>query len=511
MDTTRWHFYPSSMSRLAAGLWILGLVACVANNTGCTADSDPGDTGFIASDAGDAGADDASPSDAGFDGGPFDTADTGPEPDAGPPPPPVPARIFFVGNSFTLYGPVPRLVDQLAQAAGFPDPEVDYRAVGGQTLQWHRADTAAEAAPGRVDEGWDVVVLQEYSTRPTEIGDPLQFKEDATWFHDRAREANPECRVILYETWARHPDHALYPGSFRDPMDMQAQLRTHYFDAAEAYIPANAMTSVDVAVAPVGDAWEWQLMSADPIRLHAGDDYHPNAAGEYLNALVIYSTIYGRRAAGQVALGVSPEDAAALQRAADAITGETRLPPSAVPIPLAVGDSVRLDVGPREVEGWPAIRATGNTTGAVMSLAGAATSIAFSAAAFDGVQEGGRGDNGLGWPADVSRDSLWVGSFDGHEAALARRGTLAIRGLAEGHYEVEVFASRTGTDGAAGRLTRYRIGDQAGDLDVSDNAATTVRFDVAPLDGQITLEVSVSPEGGARFGYLGAVVVTRVD
>ena len=82
--------------------------------------------------------------------------------------PEAPSRILFVGNSFTFTANMPRTFEQLVAASGFPVPEVGVRAIGGQTLEGHRADTAIEGAPSLVGEGWDVVILQELSTRPTD-------------------------------------------------------------------------------------------------------------------------------------------------------------------------------------------------------------------------------------------------------------------------------------------------------------------------------------------------------
>ena len=87
---------------------------------------------------------------------------------------------------------------------------------------------------------------------------------------------------------------------------------------------------VRVSVAPVGDAWEHHLASSrSPTRLHAADDYHAGATGQYLNALVLYSTIYGCRSDGLAAINVSGEEAANLQASSDAITQESGVNPAA--------------------------------------------------------------------------------------------------------------------------------------------------------------------------------------
>ena len=84
-------------------------------------------------------------------------------------------RILFIGNSFTNYGPVPDIVRDIAVSAKHKEPFVFNAAVNGQSLQFHREHKPTLDA---IDSGnWDYVVLQEYSTNPTDnIGNPAQFK-----------------------------------------------------------------------------------------------------------------------------------------------------------------------------------------------------------------------------------------------------------------------------------------------------------------------------------------------
>lgn len=489
-------------------------LALAALTVGC--EEDPGADGGAPPDAGwtsDAGIDPIDAGAAPTDAGPTPRDAGAPLADAGTPP----SEVFFVGNSFTFGGPVPVLVHDLAVYAGFAEPNVEYRAVGGQTLEGHRADTAPEGAPARVSEGWDVVVLQEYSTRPTDqVGPAEQFKEDATWFYDLAKDANEDCEIILYETWARRTGHPIYDATFSDPAQMQAELRFHYRDAAERYIPAfsAAARPSDVRVAPAGDAWEVQLAGGEPPVLHASDDYHASAAGAYLNALVIYSTIYGRRADGLVPLrGLDEAVALELQASADAVTGQEGWGAVYEIRPMPVGDEARVDLGPLMVAGWPWLPATDSTIGPLTSLGGVTGSALVTAWGFSGVQEGGRGDNALGLPPEVSRDTLWVGTFDGHAAALGLEARVVLRGLGPGSYRIALFASRTGDDGGRGRLTRYRVGGEEIDLEVSDNVDGRAVFDRVSPDarGEIVIRAGVSPAGGARFAYLGAIEITRLD
>ena len=432
--------------------------------------------------------------------------------------PPDPLRILFVGNSFTFGGPVPTIVDILANDAGWPDPYVRYSAFGGESLQGHRGRPETLAL---VDEGaWDVVVLQEYSTRPTDgRGDPEQFKEDATWFHDRIKASSPNARVILFETWAREADHSYYPGSYDDPADMQAQLRLHYFDAAESWIPEHAGEPVvpEVAVAPVGDVWEQHLQGGEPLRLHYSDDWHAGTNGRYLNGLVIYATIYERAVTGLTAWELSAQDATRLQQTTDSYTaydvswGPDGTPP---PVGLEPGQRIQVDFGGEDTDdaGWHSLDTAGSGTLSNLSTAGGQPSSVDLVVSdgFGGVNNQGLEANELGYPGSASGDSFYCGSFDNHTDGLTKPGQITLGGLDPAdQYDIAAFASRSGSDGSLGRLTRYSIGGNWQDVEISDNTSDAAHFEgVQPNEsGQITLDVGVSPAGTGRFCYLGVLEV----
>ena len=426
-------------------------------------------------------------------------------------------RIFFIGNSFTLGGPVPTLVGSLAGGAGFPKPHIEYSAVGGYTLSKHRA--LAKSTSGVAKGGWDYVVLQEYSTKPTDnMGNPAGFKQDATWFYDLTKKHSPKAWVVLYETWARHKDHSYYPSKFKYPAEMQAQLRKHYNDAAKGYIPKNAKATIKthVKVAPAGDAWEKHLAQPSPLGLHASDKYHASKLGAYLNAAVIFSTVYGCKAKGLPSLTLTAADAARLQSSADATTGQKGVPPGPGPGGgFAVGGHVRVDFGSVKTTaaGWNNITTSKGSLYDAVSSTGKTTVVdVVITDAFTGGNTNGRKDNLLGWPAAVSQDTLWAGSFSGHAAALKEPAALQIRDLPAGTYTVEAFGSRAGKDGKLDRLTRYSMAGAHKDVDATDNQKKKAVFANLKVGaaGTLTLGVAVSPAGTARFGYLGALVIHRI-
>ena len=240
----------------------------------------------------------------------------------------TPLKVLFIGNSFTNQNDLPTIFGNLVMDAGWQPATVVNASVVGQTLQYHTTNAATLA---QIDAGgWDCVILQEYSTRPTDSpndanANPAQFKADATWLYDRVKLTSPTAKVVLYATWARQETNSYYPTYSPDRDTMQAQLNFHYHDAAENYIPAHSTAAVktDVLVAPVGEAWHLNY-HGDNVMLHATDKYHPNQAGSYLAGLVIYGTIYGRSGQGRTPqLGLTPGQCDYLQGIADATTGVT--------------------------------------------------------------------------------------------------------------------------------------------------------------------------------------------
>ena len=276
-----------------------------------------GGCGDGAAERADASADlallDAAPADSGVDGGEHDA---GPEDggtvanDAGAM---VPARVLFVGNSYTFYNDLPALY---AQATGrMPPPTVDDVTAGGRRLVQHAGDAGLAE---RLAEGWDVVVLQEQSQIP---GFP-----DGNPDRDAGRQAAVdlaaaagEARVVLYLTWGRQRGDERNPDLFPDFEAMQTRLDAGYAAMRDAIAAAGG----DVTIAPVGPAFR-EVRARDEAlfdRLYASDGSHPSPLGSELAALVFARTLDGTNLeASPRPEGVSPEDWALLVAAATAAT-----------------------------------------------------------------------------------------------------------------------------------------------------------------------------------------------
>lgn len=214
-----------------------------------------------------------------------------------------PLRILFVGNSYTGTNDLPGTLQALAAAGGAkPELETHSHTVGGAKLQNHWDDGTALAMI-RGSE-WDFVVLQEQSQTPLP-----QFGRDSL-FYPYARKFDAEIRAqnsrtLFYLTWKR-PDT---PGT-------QADWTSSYVGIAK---------NLKAEVCPAGLAVESVLQSKPPSWFYADAGGHPTPAGTYVVACTFYARLYqktpvglppGVTLPGGSTVGVAPEDAPLVQRAA---------------------------------------------------------------------------------------------------------------------------------------------------------------------------------------------------
>lgn len=184
-----------------------------------------------------------------------------------PPPPPVvgtATRLLFVGNSLTYTYDVPRLVAQLAVAAGKQAPVIIARTAGNYGLEDHWADGVVQR--DLRDGDFDVMILQQGPSTLASSGENLM-----QWVQTFATAASAVgTRVGVYAISA--PVGADYGAGV-----------AHYRQAADA---------VSAAFYPASQAWleAWNLDEAMP--LYGGDSFHPSRHGAALNAMVIAALVF---------------------------------------------------------------------------------------------------------------------------------------------------------------------------------------------------------------------------
>lgn len=202
--------------------------------------------------------------------------------------PAPPARILFIGNSLTYSNDLPRMVCDLAGAAG-RGAVCEQVAKPDYSLEDHWNERDARRAIAR---GWTFVVLQQ---------GPSALPESRALLVEYTRRFNAEiatrgARTALFMVWPSRARRGDFPG------------------VSQSY--AAAASAVGGLLLPGGDAWRaaWAI---DPnLALYNADGLHPSTMGSYLSALVIYQQLFEAIPPASPTFGVAARDAATLQRAA---------------------------------------------------------------------------------------------------------------------------------------------------------------------------------------------------
>jgi hypothetical protein len=208
------------------------------------------------------------------------------------PPPPTDCgsqqtiRVLFVGNSYTYVNNVPRLVEAIASSLLGPCVESAMIAIGGASLAGH---WASDSVVPRIQGGrWTYVVLQDQS----ELGEAwaingrervgtsgAELAEFAGRFAAVIKAAN--AKPVLLSHWA--PDGA--PARDQQVLD---------------YAFTTAARATGSVLSPVGEAIKRFQSVLPSVTPYLRDGGHLSAAGSYLEALVLYSTLTDRSPVGAV-------------------------------------------------------------------------------------------------------------------------------------------------------------------------------------------------------------------
>lgn len=217
-------------------------------------------------------------------------------------------KVLFLGNSYTGVNNLPKIVQQLASAAG--DSLIFTRYTpGGYTLNDHFNDPTSQ---NHIQSGgWDYVVLQGQSQEP--VVQTTKFNLGAQRLQNLIHQHNPCSTTLLYMTWGRKNGDASTCATF--PLmctyrSMDSTLRQRYLQLAR---------SLQEEVAPVSVVWRSLRQNQPAINLYQADESHPSKAGSYAAACTFYATLFGQSPSGlNFHFGLSPSDASAIQNAAKA-------------------------------------------------------------------------------------------------------------------------------------------------------------------------------------------------
>jgi hypothetical protein len=171
-------------------------------------------------------------------------------------------RVLFVGNSLTYYNDMPDMVSRLADADPGAKPLF---AVSLTRPGWTLAEAAHTAKLERLldDSRWDFVVLQEQSTLASSSPSTVEARSVPAAMRLHHLSTRAGARMTVYMTWPWR-----YEGDLADQLG--------------------------VPVAPVAIAWEESRRRRPSLELLDDDGHHPNLAGSYLAACVLYEALTDR-------------------------------------------------------------------------------------------------------------------------------------------------------------------------------------------------------------------------
>lgn len=215
-------------------------------------------------------------------------------------------RVLFIGNSYTYFNNLPKLLEAAASADGV-NINAEASVSGGYTLSQHTDpdDPVGAVTLKKLQEPWDYVIVQEHSRRPVIPDERDGLMRPAVRRIKELAQASGS-KVLLYMTWGkRYGDRKTGYATYDDMQEALAQI---YMSIGSEF---------DIKVAPVGLAFRKALEIDKDIALWDPDNSHPSLLGSLLAAYVIYGSLSGKDPIGCSHIGdAESSDADLLKQAA---------------------------------------------------------------------------------------------------------------------------------------------------------------------------------------------------
>eukprot|EP00755_Sulcionema_specki_P033645 Sspe_Gene.101216::Locus_75813_Transcript_1_1_Confidence_1.000_Length_1081::g.101216::m.101216 len=282
-------------------------------------------------------------------------------------------RVLFIGNSFTFVNDLPHQLKNVAHSLG-KNVSVANSTIGGCTL-YAQQPQYDQRTKDLLQQDWDFIVLQDYSALPTVQKARAEYLGLAV---DTFVQNKKRGKVVMYLTWGYHNGNTAscpssdntecFPkGSLASLTSPPCSTSSHWHDTVDSF-PCMGYAlvrgyldmfrhGVDM-VAPCGVSWQvvrgvqaiptsckhdidqqynyslptdlpypttGELKDLMLYRTLPGGviDKHPNVAGQYLNALTFYATLFGESPEGAAAPlptakdpPLTPQQLSGLQKAA---------------------------------------------------------------------------------------------------------------------------------------------------------------------------------------------------
>lgn len=193
-----------------------------------------------------------------------------------------PISILFIGNSFSYYHSLPKLVAHFARVSGSGNLVVNGVFRGGATLKilWHDGKALKKLR----SRTWDYVVLQERGRLGGIVKDGIVHVGRPQTFVTYATRFNKEIKKIGATTILYCPPSFLGVGLPGDAKKLHA-------------IYAMLARKLHAVMIPSVAAFTLALKKRPDLDLYERDGHHPNPLGTYLIAALFYRKLFHERAA----------------------------------------------------------------------------------------------------------------------------------------------------------------------------------------------------------------------
>ncbi len=217
-------------------------------------------------------------------------------------------RILFIGNSYTFFNNLPRMIGEIAHSDPQNHIRFEIKSITKGGIGLKELWDAGDALKILRSERWDYVVLQEQSfwaMSPESISDT---NKSVKAFQQQILQQG--ARSVFFISWPRKAGSHWYTDGqtnfLRSPEYMQQRFNYYSQRIAE---PIGAQTI------GVGDYWLYMQQAYPEMELYRTDGTHPSPAGTYLSALLFYRYFTGFKPdqSSYIPSGVNQKDAAILR------------------------------------------------------------------------------------------------------------------------------------------------------------------------------------------------------
>ena len=200
-------------------------------------------------------------------------------------------RVLFIGNSYTFFNDMPKLLEKLAEENG-KDLYCDSVTKGGRHLYQNLADgdENGEKIKALANEiAYDALFLQEQSFFP--IVDLEKFLYGARSLKDIVNAK----RTILYSTWGRKEGSSKLEELALTSEEMTEKLTNAYISVAE---------EINSEISKVGKVFLKLSKSIPEIELYNKDLSHPSYEGSAIASICHYNALYHEMPRSISSLGI---------------------------------------------------------------------------------------------------------------------------------------------------------------------------------------------------------------